>query len=379
MIPPTGQRVCLVSNTAWSIYNYRRTLLHRLLNAGYQVTVIAPRDAAFARLSEIGCQCVDLPLASKGTRVREDLGTLLALYRLYRRVQPTLIFHYTIKPNIYGTLAAALARRASVAVTTGLGYVFLHDNRTARIAKALYRLAFRFAREVWFLNRDDHDTFLREHLLAHPERARLLKGEGVDLAHFAFTPLPARDTFAFLLIGRLLWDKGVGEYVEAARRLRARYPQARFRLLGPVGVDNPSAIEHEQLQRWVDAGLVEYLGQADDVREAIAAADSIVLPSYREGMPRTLLEAAAMGRPIIATDVPGCRDVVDDGSTGLLCAPRDADALAAAMARLLDMSPAERSTLAHAARAKASREFDENQVVTRYFATLEATSSSSKI
>ncbi|SDV47812.1 glycosyltransferase family 4 protein [Chitinasiproducens palmae] len=369
----SGQPVCLVSNTAWSIYNYRRRLLHRLLDGGWPVVVIAPRDATFPALEALGCVCVDLPLASKGTRVKEDLRTLLALRAHYRRLRPRLIFHYTIKPNIYGTLAAALAGRPSVAVTTGLGYVFLHRNRTAQIAKTLYRLAFRFPREVWFLNRDDHETFLREKLLAHPERARLLDGEGIDLEHFGYSEMPSAPPFTFVLIGRLLWDKGVGEYVEAARQLRARYPHARFQLLGPAGVDNPSAISSAQVAAWADEGVIEYLGQADDVRPAIAAAHCVVLPSYREGMPRTLLEAAAMGRPIVATDVPGCRDIVRDGVTGLLCAARDASALAAAMARLLDMTPVERTALAQRARDDATRRFDENRVVARYLTLLNDT------
>ena len=366
-------RVCLVSNTAWSIYNFRHGLLHALCAAGVEVTVIAPRDRTFAPLTEMGCRCIDLRVASQGTNPLADLRTLAALYRCYRRIRPQAVFHYTIKPNIYGSIAAALARVPSIAVTTGLGYVFIRDSAAARVAKRLYRFAFRFPREVWFLNRDDLDAFRAASLLARPERTRLLHGEGVDLTHFAPAPWPAaKRTVDFVLIGRLLWDKGVGEYVAAARRLKARYPQARFALLGPVGAANPSAIAQAEIVRWQNEGLIDYLGEATDVRPFIAAADCVVLPSYREGVPRTLLEAAALARPIVATDVPGCREAVEHGATGLLCAARDADALTAALAQIIDMDAAARAAMGARGRKKAEAEFDERAVIARYFASLAA-------
>lgn len=366
--------VALVCNTAWAIYTYRRGLLRALTQAGAQVTVIAPRDRTFAPLAEMGCRCVELPVASKSTNPLDDLRTLATLFRHYRALKPGVVFHYTIKPNIYGSIAAWLARTPSVAVTTGLGYVFIQKSRAAQIAKRLYRLAFRFPREVWFLNRDDETAFREENLLAHPERARLLHGEGVDLDEFPFTPLPAREAsasaapsaFTFVLIGRLLWDKGVGEYVEAARSLRARYPHARFQLLGPVGVDNPSAIARDEVAAWEREGVIDYLGETADVRPYIAAADCVVLPSYREGVPRTLMEASAMGRPIVATDVPGCREVVADGENGLLCAARDAASLIGALARMLDLGDAGRAAMAERGRKKIEKEFDERVVVQRY-------------
>jgi glycosyltransferase involved in cell wall biosynthesis len=300
------------------------------------------------------------------------LNTLMALYREYRATRPHLVFHYTIKPNIYGSVAAKLAGAPSIAVTTGLGYTFIQKSRAAQIAKRLYRFAFRFPREVWFLNQDDHRAFVDEKLLAHPERARLLHGEGVDLDDFAFAPLPAREDFVFILIGRLLWDKGVAEYVEAARSIKARYPHARFQLLGPVGVDNPSAISRTDVEEWTRENVVEYLGEAHDVRPLIAAADCVVLPSYREGVPRTLMEASAMGRPIVATDVPGCREVVEHGVTGLLCDVKSASSLASQLERMLTSSPAERAAMAQHGREKVAREFDEKQVVERYKGTIHA-------
>jgi len=365
-------RIALVCNTAWAIYTYRQGVLRMLTAAGAQVTIIAPRDRTFEPLTAMGCRCVELPVASKGTDPRQDFRTLAALYREYRATRPHIVFHYTIKPNIYGSLAAMLARVPSIAVTTGLGYVFSQKSRTAQVAKLLYRFAFRFPREVWFLNRDDHEAFLHENLLAHPDRARRLHGEGVDLDEFAFQPLPARADFVFILIGRLLWDKGVAEYVEAARRIRAKYPHARFQLLGPVGVDNPSAISRTDVQKWEAENIVEYLGEANDVRPLVAAADCVVLPSYREGVPRTLMEASAMGRPIVATDVPGCREVVEDGVNGLLCEVKNADSLTEALERMLTLSSGEREAMALRGREKVTGEFDEKNVVERYKGTIHA-------
>lgn len=358
--------VVLVCNTAWAIYTYRRGVLEMLLNQGIPVTVLAPRDRTFQAMIDMGITCRDIRIASKGTHPGTDLLTLLALYRAYRSIRPSVVFHYTIKPNIYGSIAAKLAGIPSVAVTTGLGYVFIQRSRTAALAKRLYRVAFRFPREVWFLNKDDLATFENQKLLAHPRRASILRGEGIDLNEFSLTPLQKNRTFKFILIGRLLWDKGVGEYVEAARRVRISYPHARFQLLGPVGADNPSAIDRVDVERWVTEGVVEYLGEAEDVRVHIQAADCVVLPSYREGVPRTLMEACAMGRPVIATDVPGCREIIDHRVNGLLCTARSAESLVEKFAEMLDMSGNERLAMARKGREKMVKEFDQTDVVARY-------------
>lgn len=364
--------VSLVCNTGFAIYTYRQGFIRMLVAKGVRVVVLAPRDRTFPLLEAMGCECIDLPVASKGTNPLHDLRTLAALYRHYRTIRPNVVFHYTIKANIYGSVAAWLARVPSIAVTTGLGYVFIQKSRAATIAKALYRFAFRFPREVWFLNRDDEQAFLRERLLTYPERAKLLHGEGVDIDQFALTPLPRNERLTFVLIGRLLWDKGVGEYVEAARMLRECYPHARFQLLGPVGVDNPSAITQADIDGWLDEGVIEYLGEAHDVRPNIVAADCVVLPSYREGVPRTLMEASAMGRPIVATDVPGCREVVDDGVTGLLCEVKNAQSLSAKLAQILTMNEDARREMGLRGREKVMAEFDEALVIERYRQTLYA-------
>lgn len=363
--------ILLVGNTAWSIYNFRQGLISHLTDLGHKVTVVAPKDDFSDKLVAIGCEVVDMPMAAKGINPSKDLALLGQMQRLYKSIKPDFIFHYTIKPNIYGSVAARLAGIPSIAVTTGLGYTFIQDNWVARVARLLYKAAFFSPKEVWFLNEDDRQTFLRHRLVA-PGKTVLLHGEGINTTHFCPQPPPLTDgKTRFLLVGRMLWDKGVGEYVEAARQLRKQYPDAVFQLLGACSVPNPSQVTRKQMAEWEREGVIEYLGTTTDVRPYLLQADCVVLPSYREGMPRTLLEAAAMGKPLITTDAPGCRDVVVDGKTGWLCPVKDAAALAKCMMQLLTMPAADRQAMGMAGRRFIEQNFDEQKVVAHYLATLE--------
>ena len=363
-------KLCFVSNTAWSMVRFRLDLF-RALKEDYEIVVVAPPDDQVPRLETAGLRFIPLQqLAAKGMNPVQDFRLYRELKTIYRREQPAVIFHYTPKPNIYGSLAAAAAGIPAVAVVTGLGYTFLNGWLLRQVASGLYRFALRHARQVWFLNRADRDLFLQRWLVK-PAKASLLPGEGVN-THETYRPdgippaLPPAGTTRFLLIGRLLYDKGVREFVEAARRLRATHPEARFMLLGYLHIKNPSAVSAEQLDEWVAEGCVEYLGSTDDVRPYIASADCVVLPSYREGMSTTLQESAAMARPLIATDIPGCRELVNNGVTGFLCKPRDAGSLAQQMARFLRLSRAEQQQMGIAGRQKMTDEFSIKQVVAIY-------------
>lgn len=365
-----SNNIVIVANTAWSIFNFRHGLLLRLLNDGYRITVIAPYDSFSEKLKIIGCGVVDLPMSAKGANPLEDIKLMTVLYRLYRKIKPNFIIHYTIKPNIYGSLAAKLAGVPSLAITTGLGYTFVNDNLVARIARHLYKFAFRFPKEVWFLNEDDRQTFLNYRLVSE-SKATLLHGEGVDVSHFSPMPMVREDgAVTFLLIARMLWDKGIGEYVGAAKIVREKYPDARFQLLGACDVPNPSIISREQISEWEAEGIIEYLGTTDDVRNMIANADCVVLPSYREGIPRTMLEAAAMAKPLIVSDAPGCKDVVIDGKTGLLCKVKSRDSLTAALESIINQSQQERLEMGAAGRDFILENFDESVVIKRYVDTL---------
>jgi glycosyltransferase involved in cell wall biosynthesis len=236
------------------------------------------------------------------------------------------------------------------------------------LVHVLYRIAFRRVDWVFFQNRDDRRLFTEGRLVAANCSERI-PGSGVDLHHFAMTPMPEPRSFedtVFLLIARVLKDKGICEYAEAAARIRSKYPATRFQLLGQLGADNPSAIAPRQLQGWIDSGVIEYLGHHADVRPYIEAAACVVLPSYREGLPRTLLEAGAMGRPIIATDVAGCRDTIDDGINGYLCRVRDVDSLTDTLARFIALPSEHRSRMGQSSRRKMEAEFDESVVISRY-------------
>ena len=364
------KQILFVSNTAFSICNFRFGILERLVADGYKVITVGPKDLYSAKLAAMGCEVIDLPMAAKGVNPREDLFLMGQLRRLYKTIKPDFIFHFTIKPNIYGSLAARLAGIPSIAVTTGLGYTFIQNNWVARVARLLYKAAFSSPKEVWFLNEDDRQTFLR-HRLVTPDKAVLLHGEGVNTTHFCPQPAPLADgKTRFLLVARMLWDKGVGEYVEAARQVLKQYPGAVFQLLGECGVPNPSEMTRVQMAEWEREGIIQYLGTTTDVRPYLAQVDCVVLPSYREGVPRTMLEAAAMEKPLIATDAPGCRDVVVNGKTGWLCPVKDATALAGCMVQLLDMPAADRLTMGRAGRRYIVNNFDEKKVVAHYLTTL---------
>lgn len=359
------EKICFVANTAWSIYNFRRGLLNTLIENGYQVFIVAPRDEEFDNLESLGCCVIHVDMEPRGVNPIKDLALIFNLLKIYKEIDPFLIFHYTIKPNIYGSIAARLVGVNSVAVTTGLGYTFLNNNLIAKVARVLYRFSFKFPKEVWFLNKDDMSVFCEMGMI-EINKARLLPSEGVNTYFYRPTEIVLNEDVVFLLIARMLWDKGVGEYVEAAKLVKERFPKVRFQLLGACGVANPSVIEREQVADWESKGIVEYLGTTDDVRPYISAADCIVLPSYREGVPRTLLEAASMAKPLIATDVPGCRDVIVNGITGFLCEVKNASALADTCIRFINCSGEEREALGLAGRKYVSCTYDEKIIIKQY-------------
>ena len=364
-------KVVIAANTVWSIVNFRSGLIRALVESGYEVVTVAPPDEYAARLPDMGCRYIPLPIDGGGTHPGRDLLLLWRLWRLLRRERPDVFLGYTVKPNVYGSLAARAMGIPAINTITGLGTVFINQNWLTLLVRGLYRLALRRSAMVFFLNDHDRQEFVDGGLVERKKTSKI-PGEGVNLERFKLAPLPAHgDRFQFLLIGRMLWDKGVGEYVEAARILKRRCARAEFCLLGFLDVQNPAAIPRKQMDAWVAEGAVSYLGVSDDVREMIAAAHCIVLPSfYREGVPRTLLEAAAMGRPLITTDNVGCREVVDDGVNGFLCRARDAGDLADKMEQMLAVSEEERAEMGRRGREKMEREFDERIVIDRYLETI---------
>jgi glycosyltransferase involved in cell wall biosynthesis len=352
----------LASNMAESLMNFRGALLTTLVERGHDVVAVAPerQDPRIAELVDIGVRYRAVPMTRTGVSPIGDLRYLARLYRLLKEERPDAVLGYTIKPVVYLSVAAWLARvPVRAALVTGLGYAFGGDDRRQRlvasIAGLLYRAAGASATVMIFQNPDDRREFVRRGLV--PERKTMqVAGSGIDLDRFPPQP-PVREGPAFLLVARLIRDKGVLDFIEAARLVRARHPAARFRLLGPFD-DAPGAIAQETVRWWQDEGVVEYLGTVRDVRPVFAEASVFVLPSYyREGTPRTAIEALACARPVITTDMPGCRETVIDGVNGFLVPPRDPAALAAAMLRFVD----DRESIASmgaASRALACKRFD---------------------
>ena len=367
------KKVVIALNTAWNLVNFRAGLILALVKAGYDVVAVAPVDDYAARLDSLGCRFAPLPMDNKGTHPGRDLLLLWRFFWLLRRERPAVFLGYTVKPNVYGSLAAQLLGIPVVNNIAGLGAVFIKGGWLARFVRGLYRLALSRSAKVFFQNDDDLRLFVEGGLVRAVQTDRV-PGSGVDLSRFAPQPMPDKRRIRFLLIARLLWDKGIGEYVEAARILKRRGVNAEFCVLGFLDVQNPTAVSRTQMDGWVTEGLVNYLGVADDVRPFIAESDCVVLPSYREGTPRTLLEAAAMGRPIVTTDAVGCREVVDDGVNGFLCRLRDAIDLAEKLEQLVKLTPEARHEMGRKGREKIEREFDERIVIAKYLAAIAAIS-----
>ncbi len=358
-------KVVLAINAAWNIANFRGGLIRGLQADGWDVVALAPRDEHVPRIEALGCRFVEMPMHAGGTNPWREVQ----LYRRFKAAlaaeRPDAFLGFTIKPNVWGSLAAQSLGIPVINNIAGLGTAFIRTSWLTSVARLLYRIALRRSHRVLFQNEDDRRCFIEAGLVSAARAARV-PGSGVDLGHFAVAPLPPAPPLRLLYVGRLLRDKGVVELADAARLLKAQGVPVEIELLGFLDVDNRSAVTRTELDGWVGEGIVRYLGSTDDVRPFIAAAHAVVLPSYREGVPRTLLEAAAMGRPLIASDAVGCRDAVDEGVNGLLARVRDAGHLAAQIRRLVDLGDAARASMGRAGRARVEREFDERRVIDIY-------------
>jgi glycosyltransferase involved in cell wall biosynthesis len=364
-------KVMIAVNSAWNLVNFRAGLIQSLVAAGHEVVAVAPRDDYEPQLQALGCRYLHLPMDTQGTHPLRDAMLLWRFMQILRRERPHVFLGYTVKPNVYGSLAARVLRVPIINNIAGLGAVFITQGWVTRVVRQLYRLALSGSAKVFFQNDDDRQLFITQRLVS-ADKTDLLPGSGINLARFLPSPLPRGPRVRFLLVARMLWDKGVGEYVEAARILRTRGVPAEFCLLGFLDVQNPAAISKAQMSDWVAEGTIQYLGTSNDVRNEVAHADCVVLPSYREGTPRSLLEAAAMARPIVTTDSVGCREVVDNGVNGYLCRVKDAADLAEKMEKICKMPPSEREAMGLRGRQKVSLEFDESIVIQKYLDAIDS-------
>lgn len=365
--PLMGQTVLVVSRCAWTLFNFRLPLMRALMQAGARVIALgASGDGYEPKLRAAGIDYRPIPVARHSRNPGADLALLLALVGVIRRERPSVVHCFTIKPAIFGTIAARLCGvPARVVTITGLGYAFTSAGTLLnRVVSSLYRLALAGAHLVYFQNQEDRGIFVHRELVAE-SKAELTVGTGVDVQRFAPTALPIElraGAPRFLMIARLIREKGVCEFLQAAEAVKRRYSDVEFSLLGGEDPRNPSALDAGQMQELRGSSAVRWLGETDDVRSYITAADAVVLPSYREGLPRVLIEAGAMGRAAVATDVVGCRDVVVHGVTGLLVPPMNAAALAEALCRLVQ-HPHELVAMGAAARTRVVANFDELAVI----------------
>lgn len=364
--------VVVIAGFAESLLNFRGSLLRELVARGHRVVALAPPSASVGvSLAAMGVEMQPLDIRRASLNPFADLRLLAEIRTRLAAVRPDHVLCYTIKPVIYGIFASAWSRVPNrAALISGLGFAFVEAGPWRKVVRAisimLYRASLRFAHVVFFQNEDDRALFQQLSITSAAHKTHVLAGSGVDTDHFRLVPRPGGLTF--LMIARLLVDKGVREYVAAARIVRQSHPGVRFRLVGMLD-PNPASVTHSELRSWVEQGIVEYLGELSDVRPAIESASVYVLPSYREGTPRTVLEAMAMGRAIITSDVPGCRQTIIHEQSGLLVPARDARALAAAMKRFID-EPTLVAALGDEARSRAVAVYDVRQVNSRILSAL---------
>lgn len=361
-----GAKVLVLANSAWNLMNFRGGLINTLLGAGCGVVAVAPEDAWAAQLP---VPFRSIPLRGDGLNPVEEAGVIARLVVLFRSERPDVVLSFTPKANIYGGLAARLTGVRLVPNISGLGTAFIRGGVLKTLVTWLYRLALARCPVVFFQNSDDRDIFLKLGLVRSGQ-VRMLPGSGVDLERFRPTSGQREGPVRFLFVGRLLGDKGVRELAAAMRLVREKYPEATLTVLGPKGVANRTAIGDDELNAWMDEGLLHWAGSTNDVGPYLAEADAVVLPSYREGLPRSLLEGAAMGLPLIATDVPGNREIVQDGVNGLLCKVRSAESLADALTRFIALSTEERRQMGEAARRTVEQGFGEERVFSAYLAVV---------
>jgi glycosyltransferase involved in cell wall biosynthesis len=361
-----GLKVILFANTAWYLYNFRLPLALALREQGNEVILLSPGETPYHELlQQNGFRSLSFPLQRRRVNPLAEIESIWQIFQIYRREQPDIVHHFTIKPVLYGSLAAhLLGMKKIINAVSGLGYVFTASDNKGKLlraaAKKMYQLSLR-GTQVVFQNPDDAAYFTQLELVK-PGQISLIRGSGVDIHRFQPTQEP-QDTPLVILPARMLWDKGIQEFVEAASKLKSRGVPGRFALVGAPDPGNPESVPVENLEKWKREGIVEWWGWRDDMIAVYHSANIVCLPTrYREGTPKTLIEAAACARPIVATNVPGCREVVQDGHNGFLTPPINAEALADALQMLIE-KPAERQRMGRNGRVLAVEEFSTDRII----------------
>lgn len=360
-----NKTILITINTSWNIFNFRVGLLKALQQEGYKIVCVSPYDEYSKKLEALGFEYHDIKINNKGTNPIEDMKLIKDYYMLYKKINPDIILQYTIKPNIYGSLAARLLGKQVISNISGLGTVFLNDSLSSKVARWLYKVSL-VKNKVLFQNSADRDLFVSNNLVQMAQTA-LVAGSGINTDIFKPDGQEAQNqNLTFMMIARLVRDKGISEYIEAIKIIKQSYQNVEFKLLGDLYSGNPTAVSQAELQVWIDDGLIDYLGHSDDVKCEILKVDCVVLPSYREGLSRVLLEAGALAKPIITTNTPGCKDVVDDGENGFLCEVKSSESLALQIEKMIHLNNDGRKDMGKKSREKIINQFDEKLVIEKY-------------
>ncbi len=367
-------RIAILLNTSWYIYNFRKNLIIALQKAGYNTIAIAPFDNYSIKLEELGCEYHHLEIDSKSKNPLYDIALLYRMRQVLKKAQPDILLNFTIKPNVYGSLAAQSLGIKCINNVAGMGTLFTDGFFSRTILKTLFRVSQLKVHTVFFQNPDDLRELTQTHII-NKNKSHLLPGSGVNLKEFPYTPLSNKKELVFLLIARMIHPKGIIELVNAGKILQQKgYHNFKIQLLGELGVNNPSAISHSEMDQLRKNDFVEYLGKTDNVKAVIQDCSVVVLPSYyREGTPKSLLEALAIGRPIITTNMPGCKETVIDNKNGYICIPKSAEELALRMEEFISLDFNQKLEMGRQSRKIAEQKYDEQIVINAYLNSISST------
>ncbi|MGL5123811.1 MAG: glycosyltransferase family 4 protein [Fusobacteriaceae bacterium] len=360
-------KIVFVANKLWDIYIFRGRIIKKLVEDGHEIIIIAPDDKRINIEKELGVKVIDIEVDKRGINPIKDLKLMINLLKIYKKEKPDLIFHYTIKLNIYGTMSARILRKKNIAIITGLGYSFVNKGALSKLVKILYKLSLRFASEVWVLNSDDK-ILLLEKKIVKEDKIFILPSEGVDVEKYKPIISKRKDNkIIFLMIARAFYDKGFGEYTEVAKILKGKYGlNIEFQFLGALGESQRSGIGKLEMEKIQREGTLTYLGITNDVPSIVKDCDCIILPSYREGMSMVLLEGAAMEKPLIATDVTGCKEIIEDGKTGFLVKAKSPSSLLEGIEKFIKLSNKDRVLLGVRGREKIMKQYQDKIVIKIY-------------
>lgn len=367
--------ITLSANSSWYLYNFRSSSILQAMDAGFKVTCISPKDDYSKNLIEIGCEHYPIDFSSKSKNPFQDFLLILKFFIAYLKIKPYATFHFTVKNNIYGTLAARMLGIPSINNISGLGTAFLRRSFLSRLVLTLYKISQPFAYKIFCQNIEDLD-FLKNNKVASSQKLILIPGSGVDTSKFHPTlrknyRFASNRVFTFIFAGRILYDKGLSELMGAMKEINESSIKCRLILCGFVDSNNLSAVSNEDLNYWSSLPGVDWIGSSDAVEGVMAQADCIILPSYREGMPKTLLEAGSMEIPAIATNVPGCRSIIKDGLNGFLCEPFSSKSIQLAMEKIMKMKNKDLKEMGKRARSEVLLNFDESIVIDAFFSVLD--------